>query len=253
MRLEQRDDDDGVFAALRFVDAHGVGEGEVVELAALEGVHVAVEIGDEGAGLGVDGFDDADVAVEEVFVVVVAELDELVAGAEFAGGRAERAGVGRLGVERGLELDVEVTDAGDALVHRGEDLHVADRVRPFQFLRDERGDELEGFADAVLGVFGDDKREVGPDLGGGDLVDGGRERRVAGVDGVGGGDDLTLALLAVDHREAGDGGRMQRTLGGGDGDEVFEDVAGADAGELVGVADEQEVGAGRDGLEEGGG
>ena len=72
---------------------------------------------------------------------------------------------------------------------------------------------------------------------------------VALVDGVGGGDDLGLALLAVDDVETGDGD------GGGCAgeDEVFEDVAGADGGELVGVAHEEEVGAGGHGLEERGG
>ena len=120
-------------------------------------------------------------------------------------------------------------------------------------MRDKSGDKFEGLADAILGVGRDNEREVGPDLGGGDFVDGGRQRRVAGVNGVGGGDDLALALLAIDDGEPRDGRRVRRGLGGGDGDEVFEDVASADARKLVSVADEKQMRARRDGLEERGG
>ena len=54
------------------MDTHRVSEGEVVELTALKRVDVAIEIRRERATLGVDRGDDADVTVEEVFVVVVA-------------------------------------------------------------------------------------------------------------------------------------------------------------------------------------
>ena len=86
VRFEQRHDDDGVFRALAFVNADGVGEGEVAEGAAVEVVRLAVELRGQRAGLGVDGGDGADVTVEEVAVVVVAKLDDFVVGAEFAAG-----------------------------------------------------------------------------------------------------------------------------------------------------------------------
>ena len=79
-----------------------------------------------------------------------------------------------------------------------------DRVRPLEFSRDKLGDELDDFADAILGVGGGDEVEVGPDLGAGDVGEDGAERGIAGVDGVGGGDDLALALLAVDDAQARD-------------------------------------------------
>jgi len=72
VRLEQRDDDDGVLAALGLVDADAVGVGEVGEVAAGERVCLAVEVGAECAFATIDGGDGADVAVEEVQVVVVA-------------------------------------------------------------------------------------------------------------------------------------------------------------------------------------
>ena len=186
------------------MDADGVGEGEVGEFAAVEGVGVVVEFRVEGAGFGVDGDDGADVAVEEGLVVIVAQLDDFVAGAILAVDGAEGAGPGVERVEGRLELGVEIADAGDALVHRGEDLHVVDRVRPLEFSRDKLGDELDDFADAILGIGGGDEVEVGPDLGAGDVGEDGAEGGVAGVDGVGGGDDLALALLAVDDAQARD-------------------------------------------------
>ena len=154
----------------------------------------AVEIGVEGAGVGVGGDDYADVPVEETFVVVVAQLDEFVADAEFAGGGAQAATVG---VERGLELEVEVADPGGAFVHGGENLHVTAGLQPRIVGGDKLGAEGEGFLQAVFGVAGDDEGEVGPGLELFQRVDRDGEGRVALVDGVGGGDDLALALLAM--------------------------------------------------------
>ena len=132
MGLEERDDHDRVFAALGLVDRDRVREGDVAELCALEDLLVAPEVRGQPAGPGVEAGDDPDVAVEEVLVVVVPQLDDLVADLRAALGRPGRAaepspGRGR-GVEGPLQFDVQVRDAGDPLVHRGQDLDVVDRV-----------------------------------------------------------------------------------------------------------------------------
>ena len=69
---------------------------------------LAVEVGRERAGLHVDGEDRADIAVEKSLVVVVAQLDELVAGTELARHGAEAGGgpvrsARAAGVERRLD------------------------------------------------------------------------------------------------------------------------------------------------------
>jgi len=133
VRFKQRDDDDGVLAALGFMDADAVGEGEVAEVAAGEGVGLAVEIGSERAFASVDCGDGADVAVEEGFVVVVAQLDDFIAAAKF--GAAPAQGFA-LRVERGLELGVEGGDASSAFVHGGQHLNVANGLRPAERARD---------------------------------------------------------------------------------------------------------------------
>src|SRR5690606_611614 len=61
----------GVFAALRFVDGDGVGEGELVEFVVGIEDGAVLELDMDLAGLLVQIGDDADVAVEYVEVVVV--------------------------------------------------------------------------------------------------------------------------------------------------------------------------------------
>ena len=224
MRLEQRDDYHGVLAALRLVDADAVGEGEVARLGALEVMLLAVELDHQLARAGVDRPHGADVAVEEVLVVVVPELDDLVARAELAAGGAHHLGPtvvpGPGRVECGLQLEVEVGHAGHALVHRSEYLHVVHGVRPLQLPRHELGAKLADLFETVLRRIGRDEREVGPHRRGVDVGRRGRDRRVAAVDRVRGGHDLALALLAVNdvepgHRDRSEGGG-RRADGGGD-------------------------------------
>jgi len=82
-----------------------------------------------------------------------------------------------------------------------------------------------------------DEAEVGPGLEFGGVVENEWERGVACVDGVRGGDDGTLAFLAVNRGEPRNWERVAYFCAGGD--EIVEDVACADAGELVGVADKE--------------
>ena len=118
------------------MDADGVGRGNVAEIAPLQHVFFAVEAGRERPVLRVDGDDRPDVTIEKALIVVVAKLDELVAGAEFAGDGAQRRALpgrerrprpqtgfarGRTvrGVQRVLQLAVEVGHPGHPLVHGG--------------------------------------------------------------------------------------------------------------------------------------
>ena len=77
-------DDARVFAALGFVDGAGVGECQFVEVGRLIGDRPPVEVDRERAFLLVDGADAAEVAVEDLQVVVVRLLHHLVARAQQA-------------------------------------------------------------------------------------------------------------------------------------------------------------------------
>ena len=201
--MSSGDDHHGILAALALVDADGIGGGDVAEIAALEDVPLAIEVGGERALLGVDGDDRADVAVEEALVVVVAELDEFVAGAELARGGAQTAGA--CGLSAAWSCWLRLATPATPLCMGASTCTSLIGCEPAVMPRDELGAEREHLLQAVLGRVGGDEVEVAPRLHGREVVRHGRGPRIAGVDGVGGGDDEALALLAVDDREARDG------------------------------------------------
>ena len=104
---EQRDDDGRVLAPLRLVDGAGVGERQVVEIATPRtGDLPARRNGRPCVALfRIDARDEANVAVEDVPVVVVAELHHLVADADRCG--APRTSGVAARVQRRLERLVE--------------------------------------------------------------------------------------------------------------------------------------------------
>ena len=106
--------------------------------------------------------------------------------------------------------------------------------------------ELDDLAEAVLGVRGLDEGEIVLPRHLGDLGDDRRQGGVAFVDRVGRPHDEALAFLAVNEGEAGDGGAFRAN-------QVLQHVAGADTGQLVGVTNQEEMGADRHGLQERGG
>ncbi len=119
-------------------------------------------------------------------------------------------------------------------MHGGEDLDVAARVEP-EPGRDAPGRDVDGEPAGLLGVVLDEEEEVLHPVG---------DRVLPGVDPVGVGDDAGLLGLAEDAREAH--GRDRAAVG----QQVPQHLAGADAGQLVDIADEEQVGARRNGLDQ---
>ena len=89
VRLEQYDHHRRIFRALALVNADAVGRRNVPEIAALEHVLLAIKVGNQRAAAGVDRDHGPDVTVEQALIVVVAELNELVTGPEFASGSSQ--------------------------------------------------------------------------------------------------------------------------------------------------------------------
>ena len=81
MLFEKGDNDGGVFAALAFVDADGVGELDFAEFAFGVLDLFAVKVNGDSGFVGSDALHDTGVAVEDVFVVVISVLDYLVTDA----------------------------------------------------------------------------------------------------------------------------------------------------------------------------
>lgn len=105
-----------------------------------------------------------------------------------------------------------------------------------------RGEVADGLS-GLLGRVGFDKDKVILGVEFAEALKGFVGVGLAGADGVGGANDATGFTLAKDGVEA-------RHVRGGCRDEITKDIAGADGGELVGVAYEQEVSGRGDRLKE---
>lgn len=79
MLLEQWDDDDGVFTALAFVDRDTVGQLDFGELAFGIFDDITGELDGDTRAVGGNTANDAHVAVEDIFVVVIASLNDFIA------------------------------------------------------------------------------------------------------------------------------------------------------------------------------
>jgi len=167
-----------------------------------------------------------DIAIEDVFFVIVASLNHLVAHAE-QGAHQPPLGFATLlvRVEPFLQHVVQRRDADRAAVHRRQHLHIRERIEA-----EFGGDALLHDADQQLGgslrVFLHEDEEIVPAVG--------RVRRFALVDAVRVADDLAGLCLAEDRVQPRD-----RT--GAAVDHVVEHIARSHARELVHIADEQQV------------
>ena len=138
------------------MDGDGVGRLQVAHLKALEGGGATIEVHRYGPGHGIDGGDCPEVAVEDVLVVVVAGLDYLVSLAEQS--LSENVS-GALRVEGIAKLVVQVGDAGDSPMERGEDLDVLEWIESELFWEDFTAEASDG-VDAGFGLEGPDEVNV---------------------------------------------------------------------------------------------
>src|ERR1700720_4396273 len=228
---QNRDYDGRVFGALALVDRRGVGRPQRIEFAEAVGDSAAVETGGEFASVGIDIVDVADVAVVDVFVVVVLDLHDLVAGGEGPTETLDLALAG--GVQRRLKFDIQRAGSDATAVHRAQHLNVTDGIEA-----EAQGDaRLHQFDDPRHGGFGIvrlHKIEVAVALGPGEVGNG------APVDLVRAGADPAVGGLAKDFGQAHDRHRAGS-------DDVGQDLTRADGGELVDVADDQQRGMVGDG------
>lgn len=94
--------------------------------------------------------DFADIAVEDFFFVVIASLDDFIAGSKFDAGAGDGRGVGEFGIEGVLEDRVELPGAQGVAIHGAEHLDIGG-VRGAEFARDAMDEE---FDDGFLDRFG---------------------------------------------------------------------------------------------------
>src|SRR5450759_2838423 len=141
---DERNDDNGILAALALVDGDGVGQPQIVQFmelladAARTGLPYEFDIA-RGA-VFVDAANPANVAVEDALVVVVARLHDFIADAQNS--IAPFYLCNRRGVEMSLEPLIERGYADRSLVHRREHLDIGERVEVIA-CREPTLDEIE--------------------------------------------------------------------------------------------------------------
>jgi hypothetical protein len=229
-------DDGGEFGALGFVDGDGIGEREFVEFAEGVGDIALIEADDDLLIDGIDGVNGSDIAIEDLLVVVVFELDDFVADLEAPAEAFDVRFGGASGVKGLLKVQIEFTDTERPAVHGGEHLDLLEWIE-LEPAWDAVADDFKEGGQDGFGRIAFDEVEVGVGVWGGAFGE------QALVDAVRGGDDAALGGLAKNLSEADDGQ-------GAAIDEITEDVAGADGGELIDVADEEEGGVRGHGAEQ---
>src|SRR4030043_1308294 len=155
---EKRHDHGLVLAALGFVDGDGEGGGDVVQLILLEPDLPAVEIDQQPEVRLVDMYDEPDIAVEDLLLVVVPDLHDLVPDPELPCPDLESV---RAGVETRLELGAEVLDTAPALVHGAYDLDLQREGRDPELLGDVETAEVHDGLEGLFLVLVVDEIEVG--------------------------------------------------------------------------------------------
>lgn len=108
--------------ALALVNGDGIGERQFIELRHVVFNRVAVEDHGQCSVGGIDSGDIADVAVEYVLVVIVANLHHLVALAIDVPGTTQTWAVG---IESGLKYGIEIGRANFSALHGCEHLYLA--------------------------------------------------------------------------------------------------------------------------------
>lgn len=128
-----------------------------------------------------------------------------------------------------LEEGIEVFDADIAFVHGGDHLDIFEGI-DVKALRDALGDEFADGLCALEGVIALDEVKVEELVCGGFGEDG----KLALIDQVGVFDDQAIFFLSEDLVEARDGDLAALQ-------QIAQDIAGSNGGELIDVADEQKL------------
>src|SRR5262249_39802358 len=127
MLCQHWNDDRRIFRALALVDGHGVGRHQGVQLAEAVDYGTPIEAGSELALIKVDIHDIADIAVVDLFVVIVLDLHHLVAGREGPAESLDLTFVGR--IQGRLQFDIQGARTNAAPVHGTQHLDILDGVQ----------------------------------------------------------------------------------------------------------------------------
>ena len=225
MGRQHRHDHGPILAALALVDADGVGVDQFIQVRQVIGHRPALEPHGQRLLHPVQGRDAAHVAVEHLPVIVVADLHHPVAQAEQPPAPAVLRLARRRRVEGRLQAPVQLPHPGGPPVEGRKDLHLGQRVEA-EFAGDAVLDDVHDQVGGPFGVLGGKEEKVGRLPG--------KKGHLPPVDAVGVGDDVAPRRLAKDLGQAHHGYRPRF-------DDVLQDVARTDAGQLIHIAHQQQV------------
>src|SRR3984957_7124914 len=147
-----------IFRALRLVNSDRIGGDDLIEFAEVILDQPAIVIEHELLSIRVNRTAEAEIAVEDLFVVVVDRLHHLIAAPE----RASEAGDHRFAlitIQSGLKVEIERPRTDAASVHGAEHLYLADGIES-ELCRNAVVHELDDFAGGVVGLLGFNEIEV---------------------------------------------------------------------------------------------
>src|ERR1700730_5380436 len=121
---EHRDDHSWVFRALAFMNGRRVRRHQHIEFSKCVSDRSAVEARNDLTRVGVNLVDGADIAVVDLLVVIVLNLHPLIAGSKGPAKPLDLPTTG--GIERGLQLNVQLSRAYTNTVHRAPHLDVSE-------------------------------------------------------------------------------------------------------------------------------
>jgi len=179
----------------------------------------------------------AHVPVEYLFVVVVPDLHYPVAGAIDSPSHLALAQSGLRRVQRRLQRGIQAGYANRAAVHGTQHLDLIGRKA--ELARNTRLHQLDHQSRRLLGILLLEDEEIArmPVV---------EHRHFATIDSMCVGDDITALRLAEDRVQPDNGRIGQPAMVFDRGNDVSQHVSGADAGQLVYVANQQQVSANRD-------
>ena len=225
MRGHHGDHDGPVFASLGLVDADRIGQGQLIRLAPIVAHLAVVDLHAQRLVGDVDRPDPPQVAVKDVEVIVVAQLDHPVARPERAPAEPTLRLAGRGRIEGRLQPLVQVAHPYRAPIHRAEHLDVLHRVIA-EPARDAVLDNVDHQVGRCVGIVLHKEVEIGRCLGKGG--------HLPLVDPVSVGHDQAVLGLSVDEVELHDGH-------GAGIDHIAQHIARAHAGKLIDIADQEKV------------
>ena len=247
MRVEEQGDHHRILASLTLVNRDDVSETQLPGVVELDPDGPVVDIERQAPAREVHGTEYAHISVANSRLAVVLVEEDAVADAEEPPGELNFRLLRRLGIQCFLQQGVQLVNAQAALAHRRQHLNILQGIDPVARRKTATHHVDQGIAyplGAVRAGLEITGRLQQMTVGGVPLGVGRSERgRIAFEHPLSIPHDLRSSGLPVDLGEPDD-----RNLTGFD--EVVQHPAGAHAGELVVVADNQHVGGRRNGVEQ---